>query len=211
MTLNGHYRQVAVIYRWSLGQVDFNKSIAQILDQRNTCLDEPAIIVLDSLYRLSFVPELIITPEPLNIYSECRGSHKLTRYEVQRRIWAKQWIFLNYSYILHLRHAAKYEYNAGVAWQFWWPVGLQITCLFIRHIILPSTMPASSTVERRLSTIAQTNRAVCIACLWFSVCKPVISMSNVILVDEKFTSFHEDLRYSHKCCIVVFSIPSAIL
>ncbi len=35
-------------------------------------------------------------------------------------------------------------------------------------------------------------------------------MSNVVIVDEKFTLFHQYLRYSHKWCTVVFSIPGAI-
>ena len=30
-------------------------------------------------------------------------------------------------------------------------------------------------------------------------------------MDEKFTSFHQYLRYSHKCSIIVFSIPGAIV
>ena len=36
------------------------------------------------------------------------------------------------------------------------------------------------------------------------------SMSNVILADEKFILFHQYLRYSHKCDIIVFSIPGTI-
>ena len=37
------------------------------------------------------------------------------------------------------------------------------------------------------------------------------SMSNVILVDEKFTLFHQYLRYWHKGGTIVFSILGAIL
>ncbi len=37
------------------------------------------------------------------------------------------------------------------------------------------------------------------------------SLSNVIVADEKSTSFHLYLRYSHKCVTIVFSIPSAII
>ncbi len=36
------------------------------------------------------------------------------------------------------------------------------------------------------------------------------SLSNVITADEKFTLFHQYLRYRHKCDNIVFSIPSAI-
>ena len=36
-------------------------------------------------------------------------------------------------------------------------------------------------------------------------------LSNVILVDEKFTSFHQYLRYCHKSGTIVFSIPGAML
>ncbi len=37
------------------------------------------------------------------------------------------------------------------------------------------------------------------------------SLSNVILADEKFTLFHQYLRYCNKRGTVVFSMPSAIL
>ena len=37
------------------------------------------------------------------------------------------------------------------------------------------------------------------------------SLSNVTVADEKFTLFHQYLRYSHKCGTTVFSIPDAIL
>ena len=37
------------------------------------------------------------------------------------------------------------------------------------------------------------------------------SLSNVIMVDEKFASFHQYLRYYHKSVATVFSIPGAIL
>ena len=37
------------------------------------------------------------------------------------------------------------------------------------------------------------------------------SLSNVIMVDEKYLSFHEYLRYSHKRGNIVFSTPSAII
>ena len=37
------------------------------------------------------------------------------------------------------------------------------------------------------------------------------SMSNVILVDEKSTLFHQFLTYIHTCGTIVFSIPGAIL
>ena len=43
-------------------------------------------------------------------------------------------------------------------------------------------------------------------------CKPdrsAATLSNVILVDEKLTSFHQYRRYSHKCGTIVFRIPSA--
>ena len=36
------------------------------------------------------------------------------------------------------------------------------------------------------------------------------SLSNVILVDEKLSSFHQYLRYCHKSVTFVFSIPGAI-
>ena len=37
------------------------------------------------------------------------------------------------------------------------------------------------------------------------------SLSNVIVADEKSLSFHQYLRYSHKCVTIVFSIPGAII
>ena len=37
------------------------------------------------------------------------------------------------------------------------------------------------------------------------------SLSNVILMDENFTSFHQCLRYCHKCGIFVIWIPGTIL
>ena len=39
----------------------------------------------------------------------------------------------------------------------------------------------------------------------------IYSLSNVILVDEKSTSFHRYLRYRHNCDTIVFSIPGTIL
>ncbi len=41
--------------------------------------------------------------------------------------------------------------------------------------------------------------------------KSTYSPSNVIVVDEKSTSFHQYLRYSHKCGTIAFSTPSAII
>ena len=40
--------------------------------------------------------------------------------------------------------------------------------------------------------------------MWFS-------LSNVILVDEKFSSFHQYLKYCHESVIIMFRIPGAIL
>ncbi len=40
--------------------------------------------------------------------------------------------------------------------------------------------------------------------LWYT-------LSNVILADEKWTSFHQYLRYSHKLGTIAFSTPSAII
>ena len=37
------------------------------------------------------------------------------------------------------------------------------------------------------------------------------SLSNLILVDKTLASFDQYLRYCHKCGIIVFSIPGAIL
>ncbi len=37
------------------------------------------------------------------------------------------------------------------------------------------------------------------------------SQSNVIMVDEKLASFHQYLRYSHKCGTTLFSVLSAII
>ncbi len=37
------------------------------------------------------------------------------------------------------------------------------------------------------------------------------SQSNVILVDEKFTSFHQYMKYCHKSVTIVLSIPGAVL
>ncbi len=37
------------------------------------------------------------------------------------------------------------------------------------------------------------------------------SLSNVIVADEKLTSFDKYLRYSHNFGTIVFSIPSAII
>ena len=39
----------------------------------------------------------------------------------------------------------------------------------------------------------------------------VYSLSNVIMADEKFLSFHQYLRYSHDCGTIAFSTPSAII
>ncbi len=41
-------------------------------------------------------------------------------------------------------------------------------------------------------------------------CLPSYSLSNVMVADEKLTSFDKYLRYSHKLGTIVFSIPSAI-
>ena len=41
--------------------------------------------------------------------------------------------------------------------------------------------------------------------------KGMYSLSNVTVVNEKFTSFQQCLRYCHKSGIIVFSIPVAIL
>ncbi len=38
-----------------------------------------------------------------------------------------------------------------------------------------------------------------------------IVLSNVIMVDEKLASFHQYLRYSHKCGTILFSILSPII
>ncbi len=37
------------------------------------------------------------------------------------------------------------------------------------------------------------------------------SLSNVIMADEKFLSFHQYLRYNHKYGTIAFSTPSAII
>ena len=39
---------------------------------------------------------------------------------------------------------------------------------------------------------------------------PYCTMSNITLVDENLTLFHQYLRYRHKCVTIVFSIPGAI-
>ena len=56
--------------------------------------------------------------------------------------------------------------------------------------------------------------SVCLSVCFLSLCLALAmhySLSNVILADEKMTSFHRYLRYSHKSVIIVFSIPGAIL
>ncbi len=38
-----------------------------------------------------------------------------------------------------------------------------------------------------------------------------LSLSNVIVADDRFTSFHQYLRYSHKGGTIVFGTPSTII
>ena len=40
---------------------------------------------------------------------------------------------------------------------------------------------------------------------------PDYTLSNVIVADEKFLSFHQYLRYRHKLGTIVFSTSSAII
>ena len=41
--------------------------------------------------------------------------------------------------------------------------------------------------------------------------KTMYTLSNVIVADEKWTSFHQYLRYNYKRGTIVFSTPSAII
>ena len=45
----------------------------------------------------------------------------------------------------------------------------------------------------------------------FRLVLAMYTLSNVILLDEKLTSFYLYLRYCHKSVTIVFSIPGAII
>ena len=81
--------------------------------------------------------------------------------------------------------------------------------------------PANSLMAFRRKINAGGLRAVCqryafqcnFSLSTFTLCRLMnqYSLSNVIPADEKFTVFHQYLRYSLKCGTIVFSIPGVIL
>ena len=93
------------------------------------------------------------------------------------------------------------------------PTGRSLTHLIVSHILMYTWSTCQGGVGECLFSRETTTASSAASCCQSNQSTQVngYSRSNVILVDEKLSPFHQYLGYSHKCGTITFSIPSAII